>query len=109
MVTTGRTSLLFKGETAASGDIVNVQLAGDRPGTVQCDFDEYATKGFKMEIQGRINSGMNWTILLVIDETDIDENGSMAASVRLMPQMRAEVVSVTNSPSTDGIEAWLVE
>ncbi len=109
MATTGQTSTLFRGNTAVAGTVFNVQRVGSQTGTVQCDFAEFATKGFKMEIQGRASSDMVWSILGVFDETDMDNNGAALLSVRLMPQMRAEVISVTNAPAANGIYAVLVQ
>tara|TARA_R110002020_G_scaffold167780_4_gene356269 strand:- start:7070 stop:7393 length:324 start_codon:yes stop_codon:yes gene_type:complete len=107
MATTGRTRLLFSGTAAAAGSTVAVQRVGNIYGTVQCDFTTSSALGFKMEIQGRIGEALNWAILGTIDETDIDDNNAALLSVRLLPEMRAEVTSVTGSVGT--ITAHLLE
>ena len=109
-MTTGKTKLLYRGNTATTGEAIQPQRVGNQTGTIQCDFtDSGATQGFKMEIRGRATAASNWVVLHTFTEDDRDANDAILASVRLMPYMTAEVVSVTGSPPANSIEAWLIE
>jgi muconolactone delta-isomerase len=100
MATTGKTTVLYNALIVGVGTTFQFQETGGRMGTVQCDMTDSATEGFKMEIQGRATPSMNWAILGVFDETDMDENDAALLSVRIMPEMRAEVTAVENTPTT---------
>lgn len=116
MPISGRTYEIFRYDSASGAEaqaVVNPQRSANQYGIVQVKWagETDGSEGFKLEIQGRATPSHGWVILEVIDETDFDDNAEAVVPIRLMPAMRAEVVSVTGSGtmSDDDIIATLVD
>jgi len=107
MAAAGSTNDLFNAIAPGTGATFHPQRIRRLEGTVQCDFADFNTKEFKLEVQGRSGSSSNWHILAIFDETDMDRLGSAVLSVRLMPDMRAQLIANTGVAST--VHAVLVE
>lgn len=106
MPVSGRTYQLvgpadFDGSTLEQYTPIYPQRTANHFGVVQCDWagDTAGGEGFKLELLGRMSSSMNWVVLEVFDETDMDSNLSSLKAVRLLPEMVAEIVSITGDPS----------
>ena len=103
-----RVYLLYEGDgTVAEGDAITPDLLKGMPGTVQCQFTPGSGLSFKMEIQGRLRPDMNWGVVGVLDSTDLDSNDSAFISVKLLPNMRAVIISATAAIPADDIVAYL--
>lgn len=114
MALQGRTYTLFS-YIAANGAEAQGEIHPSRAlspnGALQVKWAGLAdgTEGFKLELQGRMNSSHGWVVLKTVTEDDVDANGEILRGVRLLPHMRVEVTNVKGSPSDGEILATLVD
>lgn len=111
---TGMAGALTKPWTSGDtvGKVHNLQKLRDEIGNCQV---KIISGTAKLQIEGRIfgtDSGddptdvMPFTVLAVVDETDVDGTGTVLVPVRVFPQMRCRLVSAAGAPV---LTVWLQE
>lgn len=107
MSSTGRTKVLFRGNSAAAGSTISTQRQPNVAGTVHIDFSSATT--WDCTIEGRASSELGWVILATLDEAQEDANGQVTRDVTLFPQMRLNLSAETGTPGVDTMIAYLIE